>query len=215
MRHYSSTADRARVPPHKRLENAAPGCGLPIGNLSSQFFANVYLDALDQFVKHRLKVKRYVRYVDDFVLIHESREQLLAWQHEIERFLQDELRLRLKPGARLRPLRAGIDFLGYVILPTHTRVRRRVVTHARSALAAWAVEHIRGGNVAQGTPEAFRRLRSVWGSYSGHFRHADAWRLQESLHGQFGWLGPLTANSRRFHPRQEGRRVRIALEAPG
>src|SRR6185312_2092301 len=75
--HYRCTAaERARVPLHKRLENVPAGRGLPIGNLSSQFFANVYLDALDQFVKHQLKAKRYLRYVDDFVLVHRDRAQL-------------------------------------------------------------------------------------------------------------------------------------------
>lgn len=67
-----------RIPPHKRLKNAPPGKGLPIGNLTSQFFANVYLDRLDQFVKHTLKCRHYLRYVDDFILLHESAEQLAA-----------------------------------------------------------------------------------------------------------------------------------------
>ena len=71
--------ERAAVPHHKRLENAAPGCGIAIGNLSSQFFANVYLDRLDQFIKHELKFQRYIRYVDDFVLVHHEWEQLAEW----------------------------------------------------------------------------------------------------------------------------------------
>lgn len=128
----ASAAERSRVPVHKWLENAAPGCGLPIGNLSSQFFANVYLDALDQFVKHQLKAQRYLRYVDDFVLVHHDRDQLQAWLTQIERFLADKLRLQLKADIRLRPLTAGIDFLGYVVFPTHTRVRRRVISHANA-----------------------------------------------------------------------------------
>ena len=66
----------AQVPPHKRLKNAPPGVGLPIGNLSSQFFANVYLNELDQFVKHEIKCAHDVRDVDNFVLLHENREQL-------------------------------------------------------------------------------------------------------------------------------------------
>ena len=83
------------MPPHKRLANAPAGRGLPIGNLSSQFFANVYLDALDQLVKHQLKAKRYLRYVDDFVLFHHNREQLAAWRDQIEGFLRDRLGLQL------------------------------------------------------------------------------------------------------------------------
>ena len=70
------------------LCNAAAQCGLPVGNLTSQFFANVYLDALDQFIKHTLKVRYFVRYLDDFVLLGSSQAQLQSWQAEIEQFLQ-------------------------------------------------------------------------------------------------------------------------------
>ena len=91
----------ARVTPsragHDRgRANAAPGCGLAIGNLSSQLFANIYLHELDLFVKHVLKARRYVRYVDDFVLVHEDQGQLLGWQEKISQFLADKLGLRLK-----------------------------------------------------------------------------------------------------------------------
>ncbi|MBQ3302745.1 MAG: hypothetical protein IJH04_11505, partial [Eggerthellaceae bacterium] len=88
-----TAAERELVPAHKRLENAPSGCGIPIGNLSSQFFSNVYLDRLDDFVKQRLRVKRYLRYVDDFVLVHRDRAQLEVWQHQIADFLHRELRL--------------------------------------------------------------------------------------------------------------------------
>ena len=72
----STAAMMRRVPEHKRLSNQVPELGLPIGNLSSQFFANVHLDALDQFVKHQLRARHYIRYVDDFVLLHESPQWL-------------------------------------------------------------------------------------------------------------------------------------------
>ncbi len=169
----ATAAERAAVPMHKRLENAAPGCGLPIGNLSSQFFANVYLDQLDQFAKHELKARRYLRYVDDFVLVHHDREHLQKWQLQIETFLSERLQVRLKADVRLRPLSAGIDFLGYVVYPTHTRVRRRVVSHARERIEAWARE-------CPGccTRDQLEQLQAIWSSYSGHFMHADAWRLK-------------------------------------
>jgi len=169
--HRSTAAERERVPAYKRLENATPGCGLPIGNLSSQFFANVYLDALDQFVKHTLKAPRYLRYVDDFVLVHRDRAQLEAWQSALTRFLREQLRLELKPEVHLRPLSAGIDFLGYVVYPTHTRVRRRVVRHAFAALAGKPVR----------TREGREHRRAVLASYIGHFAHANAHRLTANL----------------------------------
>jgi RNA-directed DNA polymerase len=190
--HYRvSRAERDVVPPHKRLANAAPGCGLPIGNLSSQFFANVYLNELDQFVKHTLKAKRYVRYVDDFVLIHHDRAQLAAWLPQIEQFLQDRLRLKLKADIRLKPLTAGLDFLGYWIYPTHTLVRPRVIHHAREKLDAWQQRHVRrtaNGWRINADAQQQDRLRSVWASYQGHFRHADSLRLQQAFYRRYGWL---------------------------
>ena len=207
--HAARADERSLVPAHKRLENAAPGCGLAIGNLSSQFLANLYLDALDQFVKHRLKAKRYLRYVDDFVLVHHNRAQLLAWKTEIERFLRDELRLSLKADVKLLPLSSGIDFLGYVIHPHHVRVRRRVVDHARAAVQAWGAMHVRGGEI-RATPRELSHLRSIWVSYEGHFRRANSWRLRRQFHERFPWLERAT-RPRRFHWRQDDRVV--ALEA--
>jgi RNA-directed DNA polymerase len=172
-----SAAERAKVPAHKRLENAAPGCGLAIGNLSSQFFANVYMDALDQFVKHKLRVPRYLRYVDDFVLVHRDREQLQAWQAAIVEFLRARLRLELKADIKLKPLSAACDFLGYVIYPTHRVVRRRVIGHARQKLRS-----------ARG-----ETLRSVWASYQGHFSHANSRRLLARFHFEFPRLKEICA----------------------
>lgn len=187
VRYACTDSERRSVPPHKRLENAAPGCGIAIGNLSSQFFANVYLDALDQFVKHELKAPRYLRYVDDFVLVHRSREQLEAWHAAIAGFLRERLQLELKADARLRPLAAGIDFLGYVVFPTRTVVRRRVIGHVRAKFSAWAAGHVRG-SLIRATPAQLGALRAVHDSYAGHFSHAHSWRLRQRLRGRFPWL---------------------------
>ncbi len=119
------------VPPHKRLTNQPADKGLPIGNLSSQFFANVYLNALDQFVKHQVGAKHYVRYVDDFVLLHES-PQWLNTAHDIIRdFLPARLDVRLNPSKTiLQPVNRGVDFVGQVIKPWHCSTRRRTVNEA-------------------------------------------------------------------------------------
>jgi RNA-directed DNA polymerase len=180
--------ERARVPPHKRLDQAPTGCGIPIGNLSSQFFANVYLDALDQFVKHELRAPRYLRYVDDFVLVHESREQLLIWLARIREFLRDRLRLDLKADIKLKPLSAGCDFLGYVCFPTHSVVRRRVIGHARQKLNAWQQRHVRA------TAIELEGVRSIAASYMGHFSHANSFRLIQRIHSAYPWLHRITGN---------------------
>lgn len=120
-----------RVPPHKRLTNHPAHLGLPIGNLFSQFSANVFLDALDKFVKHVLGAKYYARYVDDLVLLHESPQWLNAALAEIEAFLQRRLHVRLNPRKTiLQPVDRGVDFVGHVIKPWHRTTRRRTVHEA-------------------------------------------------------------------------------------
>ncbi|HET7163060.1 MAG TPA: reverse transcriptase/maturase family protein [Rhodanobacteraceae bacterium] len=213
VRYRGKPEDFARVPLHKRLANAPAGCGLPIGNLSSQLFANIYLDRLDQFVKHELKARRYVRYVDDFILIHRDREVLAAWQARIVEFLASELRLRLKDDIRLRPLGDGIDFLGYVIKPTHTLVRRRVVSHLRTALSDWERAHVVRGFI-RAIPSDLRGIRSIAVSYSGHLRHANSQRLRRGLEQRFPWL-PIATRPRRFHHDAEGQRITLRIRNAG
>ena len=116
----------ALVPPHKSLLNQPAHRGLPIGNLSSQFFANVYLDVLDQHVKHRIGARHYIRYVDDFVLLHESPQWLNGALAGIEAFLPRRLGVRLNPSKTiLQAVPRGIDFVGQVVRPwaRHTRAR--------------------------------------------------------------------------------------------
>jgi retron-type reverse transcriptase len=87
---------------------------MPLGNLTSQFFANVYLNELDYFVKHKLKIKYYIRYVDDFIILHISKEQLEIWKGEIDEFLKRELRLELhEEKSRIISLSRGVDFVGF------------------------------------------------------------------------------------------------------
>jgi len=125
------------VPEHKRLAEQPSHLGLPIGNLSSQFFANVYLNDLDQFIKHKIGAKHYVRYVDDFILLHESPQWLNAALIEINAFLQDKLNARLNPKKTiLQPVDRGVDFVGQVIKPWNRYTRKRTVNEAVSRINA-------------------------------------------------------------------------------
>ena len=102
-----------------------PGKGIPIGNLTSQLFANVYLDPLDHFAKQTLGLRRHLRYVDDFVAVHRDKDALHDAREALARFLVDRLRLRMHPKkATVRPVRHGTDLLGYRIWPERIRVRR-------------------------------------------------------------------------------------------
>lgn len=154
----------ALVPPHKSLLNQRADIGLPIGNLSSQFFANVYLDVLDQFVKHRIGSRHYVRYVDDFILLHESPQWLNSAKAKIEQILADKLSVHLNPSKTiLQPIPRGIDFVGQVVKPWRTTTRRRTFNEALR----------RVGNVD--TTDLFEMANSYYGmlrqaSHSHHDR---------------------------------------------
>jgi retron-type reverse transcriptase len=99
--------------------------GMPLGNLTSQFFANLYLNELDVFVKHKLRAKYYIRYVDDFVILHESKEQLEEWKIKINNFLKDKLKIELHPSkSHVLRLNNGINFLGFRIFFYHKLIRK-------------------------------------------------------------------------------------------
>ena len=132
-----------RVPEHKRLGNQPAHLGLPIGNLSSQFFANVYLDALDQFVKHKIRAKHYIRYVDDFVLLHESPQWLNQAKAEIEAFLPARLGVQINPSKTiLQPVDRGIDFVGHFIKPWRRTTRPRTLRTALKRIEAMPADQV-------------------------------------------------------------------------
>jgi len=116
---------------------------LPIGNLSSQFFANVHLDALDQFCKHQVGARRYGRYVDDFYLLHESPQWLHHALHQIDAWLPATIGARLNPAKTiLQPVARGIDFVGHVIKPWRRTTRKRTLATATKRLQAVAAEDV-------------------------------------------------------------------------
>ncbi len=190
-------ADFEQLPAYKTLFKAAPDCGLPIGNLTSQFFANVYLDALDQFVKHQLKVRYYLRYCDDFILLAVDRAVLERQALQIGEFLTGKLHLTLNERKWLRPVSDGIDFLGYIVRPDYLLVRRRVVGACFERLTRAENILIQQGLVMEGQaqrpvyPWHWPTLEAVYqwlNSYLGHFRRASSYQLIEWLWQRFPWL---------------------------
>lgn len=181
----------ARIPPHKTLFGAAPGKGLPIGNLNSQFFANVYLNGLDQFVKHELKCRHYLRYCDDFVLLARDAAQLDEWRGRIEAYLRDALKLELNPRQRLAPVSNGVDFLGYVVRRDYLLVRRRVANHLQCRLrdfAARLVSEENGVRRYRFDRGTLNELAATLSSYLGHFKPAHSWNLWQSIRRRFDFL---------------------------
>ena len=181
-----------RVPAYKQLGNGGNTKGLPIGNLTSQFFANVYMNPFDQFVKHTLKCKHYLRYVDDFVLLSDSPRQLLRWREQMQTFLHNELQLELKELAEPKRISSGINFLGYIIYPHHRLVRRRVVGNLREKLLHFQRQLIQGtcqyGQRLCLNDAIYDDLRATLASYWGHFKHANHYRLIGQLGQKFPWL---------------------------
>ena len=208
---------RFKLPPHKSLFHAKPGCGLPIGNLTSQFFANVYLDALDQFVKHELKCRYYLRYVDDFILLDLDPSRLRDWKEKIAAFLAERLQLSLREQAsRIAPVSGGVDFAGFIVRSHYLLVRRRVVGHVtarlrkvRDKLAANRGHYI----VYHFHEKTLATLLAAMNSYLGHFKHAQTHKLLEKLWGEFNFLEKFyRLSSRRLVRRDRGLRKKQTLK---
>lgn len=146
------------VPPHKRLLDQPSHMGLPIGNLSSQFNANVLLNGLDQFAKHRMGARYYIRYVDDFVMLHESAQWLRDAEKQVNEYLPG-LGLALNPRKTiLQPIDRGIDFTGQVIKPWRRETRRRTL-HT----ALHRIEHAPPAEVYEISNSYFGLLRQAKG----------------------------------------------------
>lgn len=108
--------------------------GLPIGNLTSQMFANLYLNELDQFAKHKLRLHYYIRYMDDIIILHPDKRYLEHVKQEIERFLNDELHLILNRKTCIRPVSAGIEFVGYRVWATHRKLKKKTMKKIKKRL---------------------------------------------------------------------------------
>ena len=157
--------------------------GLPIGNLTSQFFANVYLDGFDHFVKEVLRAPGYVRYVDDFALFHDDLSVLENWRARLDAWLEGR-RLRLHPAKTgVFSTLTSLPFLGYVLAP-HGQRRlpednvRRFRNRLRGLRDRW-----RAGLCAQADVQ--RHVHS----WIAHARHAHTWRLRHAIF-RGGWFDP-------------------------
>ncbi|MEK7141011.1 MAG: reverse transcriptase/maturase family protein [Patescibacteria group bacterium] len=171
---------RQTIPDPKLLEIldriiAGYSPGIPIGNLTSQLFANVYLDQLDHFIKEELRVKYYLRYMDDFILLGENKTVLTKMLAAIRVFLTDKLKLTLHPRkVRLFPSRLGVDFVGYIVFPDHILLRPKNVRRFARKLRKQQ-KNLASGKITQKEFEA--RVRS----WIAHASHADTFGLRRKL----------------------------------
>ena len=148
--------------------------GLPIGNLTSQFFANIYLDGMDHFIKHELRCKGYVRYMDDFILFGDTKECMLIWRKKIRKYL-DRLRLKLHSKKQeILPGKNGISFLGFMLYHNLRRLSKDNITSFRRR----SRKQVREISLGQLQISDFRNSLVAW---IGHASHGDTWRLRSNL----------------------------------
>ncbi|MFH0912056.1 MAG: reverse transcriptase/maturase family protein [Patescibacteria group bacterium] len=148
----------------------SPSRGIPLGNLTSQLFANVYLDPLDKFAKHYLKAKHYLRYADDFMFLSSDRNELIGYLLEVNQFIKTQLKLNIHPNKiHLRKFNWGIDYVGYVALPHYSIPRRKTAQRIFKKIR----QLLKKGELD--------KLAKAIPSYLGYLGHANAYKLQNDL----------------------------------
>ena len=150
-----------------------PDIGMPIGNLTSQLFANIYLNELDQYAKHRLKIHRYDRYMDDVTTIATDKQTAHGWHQEIGGFLSDRLHLDLNGKTIVRPV-DRLEFVGYIVTARNLKLRKQTTRRIKSAFRGICKRHFAG----EMTREEFDRRVA---SYKGMIQYCEADNLRHRL----------------------------------
>ena len=167
--------------PGDDLLAAARPRGLPIGNLTSQFWANVYLNGLDHFIKRQLKCRGYIRYVDDMLLFSNEIKDLHRWREEVIAYLAG-LRLTVhEDSAQPRPCAVGIPFLGFQVFRDYRRLKREKALYARRRLKVLAQRYSRGEIDRE-------KLEASLRGWINHARYGDTWGLRRSILSSAGLL---------------------------
>jgi hypothetical protein len=156
-----------RSPGDVPLEERLFDVGMPIGNLLSQLFANVYLNELDQYCKRELQIRFYIRYMDDVIILCNSKLQLRIWKDQIEQFLLRELELHLNKKTCIRPIGQGIEFVGYRIWANRVVIRKSTTLRIRRALRGMAAKYTDYKITMQDFSETLQ-------SYLGMLEHCDS-----------------------------------------
>lgn len=156
-----------RSPGDVPLEERLFDVGMPIGNLLSQLFANVYLNELDQYCKRELQIRFYIRYMDDVIILCNSKLQLRIWKDQIEQFLLQELELHLNKKTCIRPIGQGIEFVGYRIWADRVVIRKSTTLRIRRALRGMAAKYTDYKITMQDFSETLQ-------SYLGMLEHCDS-----------------------------------------
>ena len=155
-------------------EERLPDKGMPIGNLTSQMFANIYLDQVDQYAKHELKLHYYIRYMDDIIILYNDKRRLHEIKDEIEAFLWENLRLNLNKKTAIRPVSQGVEFVGFRIFATHRKLKKSSAKKMKSRL-----KYVRAAFERREIDAA--TLRATEASYAGMLKHFNSHGLSRAL----------------------------------
>lgn len=152
--------------------------GMPIGNLTSQMFANIYLNEADQYAKHELRLHYYIRYMDDIIILHNDKKYLAEVKGLIGVFLEENLRLNLNSKTTVKPCSMGIDFVGFRIWATHRKLKKKTAVKIKSNIK----NHIRKARIGE---ESKERLERTIASYRGILSHCNSYGMRQSLNRLF------------------------------
>jgi retron-type reverse transcriptase len=151
-----------------------PECGMPIGNLTSQMFANLYLNEADSYIKHELRQHYYIRYMDDMLILSDNKTELHEVKANVERFLNERLKLRLNNKTSLRPAYLGIDFVGFRVWPTHIKLRKTSAKKMKRGLKRIKKQY-------EERRKTLDQIRPNIASYFGAFKHFNSYNLQKKI----------------------------------
>lgn len=147
---------------------------IPIGNYTSQYFANIYLNELDYFVKQELKIKYYLRYMDDFVLLIKNKEEAKSVLDKIRTFLDLKLKLELNKKTCYYPSYKGVNFCGYIVYNTHILIRKRSIKKIKRKINKW--------NILYSNDKLdYHKFILCFNSFKGHIKHANSYNLYNKL----------------------------------
>lgn len=167
-----------KEPDEVKVEDRLSDKGMPIGNLTSQMFANIYLNEVDQYAKHKLGLHYYIRYMDDIIILHHDKKYLAEVKELIGIFLDENLRLNLNNKTAIRPCSMGVDFVGFRTWATHRRLKKKTALKIKRNLKR-QIRKVRAGE------ESKERLERSIASYRGILSHCNSYGMRKSLNRLF------------------------------
>ena len=180
----NAEGEKFGFPPGKSLKEITPeemvaDKGLAVGSLLNQMIANINQNEVDHFAKRQLRIHQYVRYMDDIVMISDSKAQLREWRREIEAFMAERLKLELNPKKSfIQPISHGIDFCQYRIYPDHIRLKKSTALRMKRNLKR--IQNL----YAEGKIDLERAQRTI-NSYMGLMSHCDSYQLRKAIFGEY------------------------------